>query len=121
MSWRPGGLGALLVAAVFWGCGSLLGDPDRIIALEVPGGTSRSLNVGDTLLLVAHGITARGERSNSISVEWAVIDTAVTAFSLNPASGKVIGLAAGSGRVQGSYGELKTDPITITVWSSQWF
>ncbi|GIW51759.1 MAG: hypothetical protein KatS3mg081_1114 [Gemmatimonadales bacterium] len=119
MSRRPKGLGLLSAAAVFWACGSLLGDPDRIIALEVPGGTNRSLNVGDTLVLAARAITARGERLNSVSVEWAVVDTAVTAFSLDPASGTVVGLQPGSGRVQGSYQELKTDPITITVLASR--
>lgn len=107
----------LLAAAALSACGSLLGDPDRIVALEVPGGTHRSLDVGDTLRLTARGVTARGERLSSLSVEWAIIDTAVGAFSLDPVSGKVVGLKAGSGRVQGSYRELRTDPITITVLS----
>lgn len=119
MSRRRHGL-TLLLAAVFLGaCGSLFGDPDRIIALEVVGGTNRSLEVGDTLVLVARAITARGERANTASVEWAVLDTALTAFSLDPASGTVIGLEPGSGRVQGSYRELRTDPITITVLKPQ--
>jgi hypothetical protein len=115
VSRRVGRLGTLLAATVFWGCVSALGDPDRIIALEVLGGTSRSLHVGDTLVLVARAITARGERSSSVSVEWAILDTAIRAFSLDPVSGQVVGLEPGSGRIQGRHRNLRTDPITITV------
>lgn len=118
MSRRRHGLTLLLAAFFLGACGSLFGDPDRIIALEVVGGTNRSLEVGDTLVLVARAITARGERANTASVDWAVLDTALTAFSLDP-SGTVIGLEPGSGRVQGGYRELRTDPITITVLKPQ--
>lgn len=112
----PGILG-LLAVALLAGCGSLLGDPDRVIGLEVVGSTNRKISVGDTLILLARGVTARGERVASLQIEWAVLDSVVTAFSLDPATGMVIGKEKGSGRVQGRYQELRTDPITITVES----
>lgn len=117
MSRSSAAISGLVAAALSVGCGSLLGDPDRVVGLELVGSTNRYLAVGDTLILVARGITARGERVPSLPIEWAVLDSVVTAFSLDPLTGTVIGKEKGSGRVQGRYQQLRTDPIVLTVVS----
>jgi len=101
-----------LVAA---GCDTLLGDPDRVVALELVGPASRTVTVGDTLLLVVRAVTAGGDTVPGAAVTWAVLDTGAVGFALDPALGRVIGEAPGKGNVQAAYEDLRTDAIAITV------
>lgn len=96
-------------------CQALLGDPDRVVALELVGGTSRTVVVGDTLQLVVRAVTAAGDTVPGAAVIWAVLDTGAVGFSLDPELGRVIGEAPGKGSVQAAYEKLRTDPVLITV------
>jgi hypothetical protein len=106
--------GALLAPA----CDTLLGDPDRVIALELVGGTTRTLAVGETLQLVARAITASGDTLASAAIVWEVLDTGVVGFNLESASGLVTGVAPDTGRVQAAYENLRSDPVRIIVRSA---
>ena len=96
-------------------CQALLGDPDRVVALELVGGTSRTVVVGDTLQLVVRVVTAAGDTIPGATVIWAVLDTGAVGFSLDAELGRVIGQAPGKGSVQAAYEKLRTDPVLITV------
>ena len=96
-------------------CQALLGDPDRVVALELVGGTSRTVVVGDTIQLVVRAVTAAGDTVPGAAVIWAVLDTGVVGFSLDPELGRVIGKAPGKGSVQAAYEKLRTDPVVIVV------
>lgn len=110
---------AAATALLVLGCTSLFGDLDRVIALEIVGGTARTIAVGDSLLLVARPVTAAGDTVPGAEIVWAVLDTGVVGFTLEQ-HGLVIGTADGEGRVQARYENLRSDtirsdPIRITV------
>ena len=107
---------AAATALLVLGCSSLFGDLDRVIALEIAGGTARSIPVGDSLQLVARPVTAGGDTVAGAGIVWAVLDTGVVGFTLEP-NGLVIGTQTGKGRVQARYDDLRSDPVTITVTS----
>lgn len=102
---------ALLVA----GCNVLLGDPDRIIALEILGPTKYTVQVDDTLYLKARARSANGDTVIGATIVWAVLDTGSVGIALDSATGMVIAHAAGDWRVQARVEEIRSDPITITV------
>lgn len=106
---------AAATALLLLGCASLFGDLNRVIALEIVGGTAHTIQVGDSLRLVARAVTAAGDTVPGAVIAWAVLDTGVVGFTLEPATGLVIGTTAGKGRVQARHEELRSDPIRITV------
>ena len=107
---KPAAATALLVL----GCTSLFGDLDRAIALEIVSGTAHTIAVGDSVYLVARAVTAGGDTVPGAAIAWAVLDTGVVGFTLEP-TGLVTGTAAGQGRVQARYEEIRSDPVRITV------
>lgn len=106
---------ALLVA----GCKLLLGDPDRIIALEIIGPTKYAVQVDDTLHLRARARSANGDTVIGAAIVWAVLDTGTVGIVLDPGTGTVIAQAPGDWRVQAQVEEIRSDPITITVAAPQ--
>jgi hypothetical protein len=105
-------------ACVAPACDSLLGDPDRVIALELVGGTTRTIAVGETLQLVVRAITASGDTAADAAIVWEVLDTGIVGFSLESSAGRVIGTSPDTGRVQASYENLRSDPVRIIVRSA---
>jgi hypothetical protein len=97
------------------GCDALLGDPDRVIALELVGSASRTMAVGDTLRLSVRAIRANGDSFPGAAAQWAILDTGFVGLSLDAATGQAIAGAPGKWRVQAGYEDLHTDPVTITV------
>lgn len=97
------------------GCNLLLGDPDRIIALEIVGPTKYTLPLDDTLYLVARARSANGDSVPGAEIVWAVLDTGTVGIGLDSATGRVIGLALGHWRVQARVEEIRSDSIPITV------
>jgi hypothetical protein len=77
-----------------------------------------SVRVGDTLRLVARPLNAAGQLVATAQVSWAILDTGVTAFRLDP-SGLVSADAAGAAKVQARAAQgtdtLRSDPIIVTV------
>ncbi|HWP38892.1 MAG TPA: hypothetical protein VNL18_15205 [Gemmatimonadales bacterium] len=102
-------------AAVAPACHTLLGDPDRVIALELAGGTNRIVVVGDTLRLIVRAINAAGDSVPGAPIVWSILDTGVVGFRLESATGRIIGEAPDTGRVQAAYEDLRSDPVRVIV------
>ena len=97
------------------GCKLLLGDPDRIIALEIVGPTSYTVSAGDTLHLRARARAANGDTVVGALIQWAVLDTGTVRIALDPAIGIIVPESVGTWRVQASVEDIRSDPIEITV------
>ena len=97
------------------GCKLLLGDPDRIIALEIVGPTRYELSVGDTLQLIARARAANGDAVAGAAISWAVLDTGIVGLTLDSATGRVVAEAAGHWRLQARVEEIRSDSLPITV------
>ena len=106
---------AAAVALLAAGCKLLLGDPDRIIALEIVGPTRYTVPVDDTLHLKARARSANGDTVIGAVIVWAVLDTGTVGIALDTASGTVIARTPGDWRLQARVEELRSDPITVTV------
>ena len=99
------------------GCKLLLGDPDRIIAIEIVGPTAYSVPVGDTVHLRARARAANGQEVTGALIEWAVLDTGRVGIKLVSPQGPVIARDPGRWRVQAKVETIRSDPVTITVTS----
>ncbi|MFB3069998.1 MAG: hypothetical protein ACE1ZF_04850 [Gemmatimonadales bacterium] len=97
-------------------CAIISPDFDRIVALQVDPGAF-TLTIGDTLLLEAQAVNAAGDIVADADIFWAVIDvdSGQLGFTLDTTTGTVVAIAAGSGRVQSRVGDIRSEPITITV------
>ncbi len=102
-------------ALLVMGCKLLLGDPDRIIALEIVGPLSYSIRVNDTLQLHARARSANGDTVIGATIAWAVLDTGTVGISLDPSTGMVVGQSRGNYHVQASVENIRSDSITIKV------
>lgn len=92
-----------------------MGDPDRIVAIEVVGPQAPTLEVGDTLALSARALNARGEIVPDAPVVWHVLDTGQVGVTLDTATGFLTAVAPGAWRIQARVEALATAPITVTV------
>jgi hypothetical protein len=99
-------------------CNPITGDSDKAIALVVEGLPERSLEVGDTLTLIAKALTLGGDTVPDAQIAWVVVgpDTGQLGFTLDTLSGLVTGYAPGSGSVQPRLEDLTTRAlIEVTV------
>jgi len=103
------------VALLAAGCQLLLGDPDRVIALEIIGPTRYTVSVNDTLQLRARARSANGDTVIGARISWAVLDTGAVGIALDTATGRVIGQTPGDWRVQARVEDIRSDPVVITV------
>jgi uncharacterized protein YjdB len=101
------------LAALLAGCGSLPTTSEGVAFLQVELPANRTLLVGDTLRLHALALDKSGQPLD-IPVSWRTPDATIT---VDPATGLVTGVAAGTGRVQATVGtdELVSDFIALTV------
>lgn len=106
---------AVALALLAAGCKLLLGDPDRIIALEIIGPARYAVAPGDTLQLAARARSANGEVVTGAAIVWAVLDTGQVGIALDAASGRVVAEATGEWRVQARVETIRSDAVTITV------
>jgi hypothetical protein len=97
------------------GCSEILGDPDRIVAIEVVGTTTPSLAVGETITLEARALNARGEVVPDAEVVWAILDTGQVGITIDAETGLVTATAEGTWRVRARVDDLVSRPITVTV------
>ncbi len=106
---------AAALALLVVGCKVLFGDPDRIIALEIVGPISYTVQAGDTLHLHARALSANGDTVVGATIEWAVLDTGIVRITLDPQSGTVVPESVGTWHIQATVEEIRSDPLTIKV------
>jgi hypothetical protein len=105
------GRAALAIAALAAGAAcSDINDSDGIIALAVATPTDRALEIGETALLAAWGLTPDGD-SVGADVVWIAADTTIGV----DASGVVTARFPGPGRVQAQSGTIVSDLISFVV------
>ena len=95
-------------------------DLDRIVAIQVEP-ANRTVEVGSTLQLEARAISGAGETVADAEVFWAIIDvdSGQIGFTLDTATGLISAHEIGEGRVQARVGNIRSNPITITVVAPQ--
>lgn len=84
-----------------------------MIAIEVTLPDSGIVEVGDTLLPRARALNGRGD-SVAAPLAWASLDPAIVTV-VDSAAGATLGVSAGNGRIQARVGNLRSNPITVTV------
>lgn len=106
----------LLGTLVSLACG-VLADTGRIVAIEILGSLTPALAVGETLTLRARAVDASGAAVSDAAIMWELIDvdSGQVGFTLEPETGRVTGVAPGSGRVVGRAADVQSGIITITV------
>lgn len=108
---------AVATAALVVACTSLLGDLDRIVAIEVVGPLAPTVEEGDILQLQARALRANGEVVPNAEIAWALldVDSGQIGFTLDGATGSVTAFAPSKGRVQARVDNLVSGAITVTV------
>lgn len=101
------------LVAFLLGCGNLLTDLDRIIALELRN-LQVSVEEADTIRLSAVALDARGDTVD-VPITWAVIDTGRVGFVLDTATGLITGTGPGTGRVIARSANLRSGEVVVTV------
>jgi hypothetical protein len=106
-----------IVLVVAWACSPITADFDRIVAIEVVGSTSPTVEEGDTLRLHARAVSAKGDTVPGAAITWIAldVDTGVAVLTIEASTGFVTALAPGSARVQARIENLATGAITVTV------
>lgn len=109
-------MAAAVFAAVTTGCGILNPDLDPIIALEVET-QDLTLQVGDSVQLVARAVNGAGDVVTEAVILWSIIDvdSGQIGFSLDTATGMLRGQQVGAGRVQARVLDIRSQPILVTV------
>jgi hypothetical protein len=100
-----------LLAAAALGCSNITDVGNGIVALEVKVPARLEVEVGDTLQLSARALDRNGD-SVPAEITWTTPDTTL---GVVPATGQILGLAPGSGRVQATQGTLISEFLTFTV------
>lgn len=111
---RVGPFLAVTVAA----CSTLTTDLNRVIALEVLGGATQTVEQGGSLQLMATALDGFGDPVTDATITWELVDvdSGQVGFTLAP-TGLVSAIQPGAGRVQARVENLRSGPITITVVS----
>src|SRR5207245_9001396 len=78
--------------------------------------SSDLVEVGDTLQPQARALDGQGD-SVAATITWATLDTAILSV-VDSAAGTTVGKAAGIGRVQARVGNLRSNPLNVTVQAS---
>ncbi|MGH7731730.1 MAG: hypothetical protein ACRENJ_10840 [Candidatus Eiseniibacteriota bacterium] len=108
---RTGAAPLALLAAL--GCGRLGTDLDVIVALEVSLPDSGIVEETATIVPRARALNGRGD-SVAATITWAALDTAFVAV-VDTETGATLGKRPGTGRIQARVGNLRTNPLAITV------
>ncbi|MFQ6047139.1 MAG: hypothetical protein ACE5PT_12430 [Gemmatimonadales bacterium] len=105
------------IAALSLACGSVLGDLDRVVAIEIPGPPTRRVEEGDTLRLTARALSAAGEEVPGAVIVWELLDadTGQIGFQLDSLTGLITAEFPGSGRVRARVDELRSGELVVVV------
>jgi hypothetical protein len=98
---------------LLWGCTSLTPDFNQVVALEVSLPFGGNLELGDTLVPSARALDGRGDSVAAI-IYWTSLDTAHVTV-LDSTTGATLGKTVGAGAIQARVGNLRSNPIAITV------
>jgi hypothetical protein len=93
-------------------CRALSPDFNAIIAIEVTLPDSGRVEVGDTLRPRARALDGRGD-STAADFVWTALDTTIDV--VDSSTGATVGVSAGTGRLQARVGNLRSNPVTVTV------
>lgn len=106
----------LALIALTLACGNLAGgDLDRIIAIEIVGSTTPTVEEGDSLRLRARALDARGDTVPAAAIIWAVVDTGDVGFTVDPTTGWVVASHPGTGRVTARTDDIRSGELQVTV------
>jgi hypothetical protein len=100
-----------LVLGLILGCSNLDEGEAGVVALEVSAPSPDTLEVGESVQLVARALDRDGNTVNA-AITWRGVDTTAT---IDPATGIVTALFPGTARVQATVGSLASGLITLTV------
>lgn len=92
-------------------CRALTPNFDAVIAIKVALPDSGRVEVGDTLHPHAAALDGRGD-SVAADFVWTALDTTI---AVDASTGATAGLAPGTGRLQASVGNLRSNPVIVTV------
>ena len=95
------------------GCGNLPPTSEGVAFLEIQPPSTTTIKVGDTLQFRARALDRAGNPLE-VLVRWRTPDTTIT---VGDTTGLVVGVSAGTGRVQAVVGEdeLVSDFVNVTV------
>ena len=102
--------GALVLGLVL-GCSNLDEGQAGVIALEVSAPSPDTLEVGESVQLVARALDRDGNAVNA-AITWRGVDSTA---SIDPTTGIVTALFPGPARVQATVGSLASGLITLTI------
>ncbi len=103
---------------VLLGCGTIGGDLDRVIAIQLTGDLSQSIEEGGTLQLSATALDATGNPVDDAQIFWnilAVDSTQTLGITLDSVTGLVTGLSPSTARIQARIDNLRSGPLNVTV------
>jgi Bacterial Ig-like domain (group 2) len=103
---------ALLISALLLaGCSDLTEGAGGVVALEIDQPQSLTLEIGETLALTARALDKNGDPVDA-AVTWRAADPTLT---VDPATGAITGVSAGTGRVQAFAGDLSSGLVQFSV------
>ncbi len=94
-----------------------MADFDRIVAIEILGATTRTVEEGDTLRLAARAVSAAGAIVPDAPVVWGIldVDSGQVGFTIERETGFVRAVSPGSGRVRARVDDLTSGTVVVTV------
>lgn len=101
------------LASACLACTTILGDLDRIVALELVGPLTRQLEEGTTLILEARALRADGTEAPEAEILWAIVDTGVVGITVDPTSGLVTALSPDTAPIRARVEELTSASVTV--------
>ena len=107
----------LAIAACTAACSQIVGDFDRIVAIEILGATTRTVEEGDTVRLAARAVSAAGAIVPEAAIVWGLldVDSGQVGFTIESETGLVTAITPGSGRVRARVDELTSGTVVVTV------
>ena len=102
----------MLLAGFALACGSITGDLNEVIAIDVTLPDSGRMELGDTLVPHARALDGRGD-SVAATVYWDDLDTLLQI--VDSSTGALVGRTVGTGLIQARVGNLRSNPQAVTV------
>ncbi|HEY6853024.1 MAG TPA: hypothetical protein VI139_02155 [Gemmatimonadales bacterium] len=96
-----------------WGCTNLGTDLNQVVAVEVSLPYGGNVELADTIFPSSRALDGRGDSVAAI-IYWKSLDTAHVTV-LDSTTGATLGKAVGAGQIQARVGNLRSNPVAITV------